>query len=329
MGVEIKFIGHSLMDIPSLKPVMDYMNVKDIYAADYGSIGEESACKFELVGKNLEEVGKDDLVVGAWGPLMRDMFKMGYKNFVFMPHGVVNFCPCLQDSTIRDRYELVVGDFQKRIREWKGPDKVFAVGYPKIDEFGKHPEVDHTLREEILGNDKPTILWAPPGHESYVEEIMPIVKKLKEEVDVNVILKLHAGGRCYPLYRNKLKSGLVRVVWDDEYTTSPLMRIADVLLSGHTSVAFEFVLCDRPIIACALAPSARMGRYNATIDEHRDAVQLEKEELVENLIGAIDGPGRFVDMKNRLAFRNDLFENIGCATAAAAEKLQEIAGEIG
>ena len=141
------------------------------------------------------------------------------------------------------------------------PDSPTAalIGYPKVDCL-----VDGSLNRaailDHLGLDrsKPTVLYAPTWspHSSLAASGESIITSLAA-LGMNVIVKLH--DRSYD--RSLRASGgidwrtrIARLCdkYGVHFTTdmdiSPYLYAADVLVTDHSSVGFEFMLLDRPIV---------------------------------------------------------------------------------
>jgi hypothetical protein len=326
---EIKFIINGTEDGVAILPVMRAVHESTAYTdvnidePEFWYRAEEYK-SFGLDIKRYEELDVNNILIGSWGPLMREAYEKGFRKFIFLPHGVADDCPCLLEYKLKDRFELVVGQWQYSLREkFKQDQRLFITGFPKLDGLGKHPTVDHDLRKEILGNDNLTILWAPPGHEKYVFDIIPEMRKIKQSQDVNIILKLHAGGQHHTLLRvnSKFESDFCRVVWDHEYSIDPLMRISDLILSGCSSAPFGYTLTDRPIFTCALNPHDAMPWIPELLYSFN---AVEREQLTSSLISALNSPENFVDLQKRQKLRSFIFSNIGTATEAVVKKIEEI-----
>jgi len=209
------------------------------------------------------------------------------------------------------------------------------VGYPKLDCL-----VDGTLnRDAILESlgvspERRTVLYAPTW--SPYSSLNEMGERLIEQLSAAgylVIVKLHdrsrdlqyihSGGvnwaeRLQPLL--KANGGLLASASD----ASPYLAAADVLVSDHSSVGFEYLLLDRPLIRI------EMPQLIAATNIHPDYVALMAEaatsvRTVEEAVGAVEEA--FTDpAKNsqaRRAVASKLFYKPGTATARAVRELYE------
>ncbi len=149
------------------------------------------------------------------------------------------------------------------------------VGYPKVDCL-----VDGTLdraaiaRSLDLDRAAPTVLYAPTWspHSSLNRSGESIIRSLAR-LDVNVVVKLH--DRSYD--RADRASGgidwrdrIARLCADlgvhlaQEFDASPYLFVADALVTDHSSVGFEYMLLDRPVVVVdcpELLVNARISQH--------------------------------------------------------------------
>jgi glycosyltransferase involved in cell wall biosynthesis len=204
------------------------------------------------------------------------------------------------------------------------------IGYPKVDCL-----VDGSLdRREILRGleldpTARTVLYAPTWspHSSLNAAGESIIASLAR-LGGNVIVKLHdrsydraergSGGidwrtrieRICNAYGAKVAQG---------YDASPYLYAADALVTDHSSVGFEFMLLDRPVVIvdCAeLLSRARVSRQKAALLRSAADV-VDAPRAGEAVRAAMANPIRH--SPRRRAIAADLFYDAGRATARAAE----------
>jgi glycosyltransferase involved in cell wall biosynthesis len=139
-----------------------------------------------------------------------------------------------------------------------GP-RAALVGYPKVDCL-VDGSLDRSAIASSLGLDatRPTVLYAPTWSpasslNTLGEEIVLALCGL----DVNVIVKLHdrscdatARGSGGISWRNRLAhlNSTGRIHLAELADASQYMCVADALVTDHSSIGFEFMLLDRPVV---------------------------------------------------------------------------------
>lgn len=209
--------------------------------------------------------------------------------------------------------------------EYRAP----IVGYPKVDCL-----VDGSLdRQSIarslqLDSSVPTIIYAPTWspHSSLNSLGLDLVEGLAD-AGLQVIVKLH--DRSY----DRQQRGSGGVDWARElrrYEGHPLVRIAresngcpfmiasDAMVSDHSSIAFEYMLLDRPLVVidrpalinkAAISPE-KVRRLRAAAD-----VAADPREITNTVLAALRQPQRLSGERRRTAA--DLFFEPGTATNRA------------
>jgi len=210
------------------------------------------------------------------------------------------------------------------------------VGYPKVDCL-----VDGSLNrlgiERALGLDGriPTVLYAPTWspHSSLNTDGEQIIRILAD-LGVNVVVKLHdrsldgsargAGGvnwrrRLGQLSRNR------RVHLAEGSDACPYLFVADVLVTDHSSVGFEYMLLDRPIVVVDSPQLLRQGRINpqkAALLRSAAHVIDSGDRVGTAVQAALASPATF--SAQRRAISNELFYRPGSATARAVACVYDV-----
>ncbi len=139
------------------------------------------------------------------------------------------------------------------------PDAAYLIGMPKVDRLA-----DGSLRQEAavrsLGLDasRPTVLYAPTWSQtsSLARVGEPLLAALGR-LEVNVLVKLHdrtfdprvkySGGVDWGRKLRAMEAaGRLRLARDPDST--PALAAADLLVTDHSSIGFEFLLLDRPVV---------------------------------------------------------------------------------
>jgi len=218
------------------------------------------------------------------------------------------------------------------------PDSPAArlIGMPKLDCL-----VDGSLRrDELLGAmgvdpSRRTILYAPTWspHSSVVTMGEDLVQRLGE-AGYALIVKLHDrsrdlsyvhsggvdwGARLEPLL---LKFGGVLA---SGHNSSPYLAAADVMITDHSSVGFEYLLLDRPLIRIHLPELIKNTDIEPTYVEllaSASASVTTLDELVKAVEKAFAQPRE--NSATRVAVANEMFYRPGTATDRAVKELYEL-----
>ena len=123
-------------------------------------------------------------------------------------------------------------------------DKIVKLGLPRIDYIlNENAEVEAQIRRMYpeLSENKKTILYAPTFHKGAAVD----VKGLVDAIDLdryNVIVKLH------PIDKASSEHVVRRgVMYDDQFDTYDLMRVADIIVSDYSSLVVEASLTRKPL----------------------------------------------------------------------------------
>jgi CDP-glycerol glycerophosphotransferase (TagB/SpsB family) len=219
------------------------------------------------------------------------------------------------------------------------PDSPTAalIGYPKVDCL-----VDGSLDANAIGDRtglsraRPTVLYAPTWSPSSSLSLsgVAIIKALAG-LGINVIVKLH--DRSYD--RSDRASGGVDwgsrierlcqahgVTFTRDVDVSPYLYVADALVTDHSSVGFEFMLLDRPIVIVdcpELVTNAHVsGRKVALL---RSAADVVPAHLVAKAVSrALARPWRHSEQRRGIAA--DLFYLPGGAGERAVRCVYSLLG---
>jgi hypothetical protein len=209
------------------------------------------------------------------------------------------------------------------------------IGMPKVDCL-----VDGTLRRDSvihslgLAQDRPIVLYAPTWspHSSLNCLGIDLLRRL-QALRVSVIVKLHdrsrdrrpaySGGIDWPAaLMPHLKAGVSALATATDIC--PYLAAADVMITDHSSAAFEYLLCDRPLVRI------HMPELLTTANVHSDYVRLlsevsESTNGVDDTIAAVEGALADPARKSaaRRAVAADLFHEPGTATARCVSALYE------
>ena len=210
------------------------------------------------------------------------------------------------------------------------------VGYPKLDclvdgTFSR----DDVLNEIGIDPSRPTVLYAPTWSPySSLNAMGEDLVRALVAAGYAVIVKLHdrsrdsefkhSGGIDWPSRLEPiLRAGSGWLA--DGSDACPYLAAADVLITDHSSVGFEYLLLDRPIIRI------EMPELIANTDINPDYVELLREAstTVRDVGETITAVERcFIDARSlsesRRAVAAELFYEPGTATARAVRELYEV-----
>jgi len=162
---------------------------------------------------------------------------------------------------------------------------------------------------------------------------LDVVKALGR-LGVNVIVKLHdrsyegtvrgSGGVDWGSeLRQVCERNGARLVQDAD--ASPWLQAADLLITDHSSVGFEFMLLDRPIVVLDSPDLIKHARVNPQkVSLLRSAATLVRatSELAARVRFELEHPGEH--RKQRRAIADELFYCPGSATSRAVQCLYDL-----
>lgn len=216
------------------------------------------------------------------------------------------------------------------------PRQATLVGYPKLDRLASGGIDGRAVRAELgLAGERPTALYAPtysPASSLHLagEGIVDALAK----AGLNVIVKLHdrsldadaryTGGIDWRSRMRALeRDGRIRYV--EGADASPLMAAADLMVTDHSSVGFEFLVLDRPLVvfdAPGLPSAARINPDKIELLRSAATVVYRVGELAAAVRAALDSPGR--GAQERHAVAEEMFHDPGHATARAVSLAREL-----
>ena len=215
-----------------------------------------------------------------------------------------------------------------------GSGVAVVTGYPKVDCL-----VDGSLDREAISarlNLDParrTVIYAPTWseHSSLNSTGEQVITSLAD-AGLNVIVKLHAcsysvRGSGGIDWRARLRPMTARpnvaIVHDAD--ASPYMAAADLMVTDHSTVGFEFMVLDRPVVVLhqpALVAHARINPEKVALMHGAARVVDDPSDLVDAVFGELQRPDRFAASRQRLA--KELFYDSGSATDRATAVIYEL-----
>lgn len=275
------------------------------------------------------------------------------KGLSFVPSIVEAFDGFFLNGPIhRQAFETFLADFNDGLPS----DKLdlFNVGYPKSDDLlnGVY-DVKDVACSLGLNPDKKTVLYAPAFNEgASLREFGPeLIEILACQSNYNVLVKLPVdcwaptscfyatGGIDWFDVIQRLEKTYANLRLFKEYQIDPLLACADVLVTCISSVGFEFMALDKPVVFIE-TPKFFTGYLKKVFPDkdtkawaRRTSANGGKEfglvvEEVGDLPAAIDevlrNPGDYPRQKERL--QSHLLYNRGHASVAAVSTIDELVG---
>lgn len=209
-------------------------------------------------------------------------------------------------------------------------------GMPKMDKLVNGTfEREKVLESLGLDAAKPVVLYAPTWspYSSLNRMGEPLVKNLLD-AGYSVILKLHdgsrrkgiqySGGIDWPGRFKEMFKGVSAVVAEGT-DSCPYLAASDVMITDHSSIGFEFMLLDRPVIRIEIPELLSKAQV------HPDYIHLMEQgaltvhhiaEVLEAVKRELSDPG--CNSTNRKKVAAELFFQPGSATERTVAALYEI-----
>jgi len=232
---------------------------------------------------------------------------------------------------------FLVGPYMERRFIERG---VFEPGDPRMRRVGM-PKLDCLLdgslnREAILDElgcrpDRPTVLYAPTWGSTSSMRVMgeDVIRQLCGR-GLNLLVKLH--DNLYDPRKNDVRwaDRLAELAHPDlsvvrSRNVVPLQFVADVLISDASSVAYEYLLLDRPILFLAFPGQFEKVKHRVDLETWGRKVGATVEEpakVAPAVESALDDPSRLSETRRQAA--QDLFFNPGQATDRAVAEVYSL-----
>ncbi len=216
------------------------------------------------------------------------------------------------------------------------PGQAVLVGYPKLDAL-VDGSIDGARVRSQLGLDpsRPTVLYAPTYSTASSLHIAGegIVETLFS-AGFNVIAKLHdrsfdadprytGGINWRERFRALERPGRLRLAECADCT--PLLAAADLMVTDHSSVGFEYCVLDRPLLvfdAPDLPVAARINPDKVALLRSVATVVRTCDELAGAARAALADPARLSAERRRIA--GHMFFDAGRATARAVALTRDL-----
>lgn len=142
--------------------------------------------------------------------------------------------------------------FQRLKRRHKNFD-VIETGWPKLDIYGKERDKYGEEKKELLKQHsaKKILLYAPTFSPSLTSGpfLLKDLKKVADNEDYLLLIKFHdlMSPELIKQYR-QFAAERSNVIFEEEPNIVKFLLMADLLISDTSSVVYEFLLLDKPVI---------------------------------------------------------------------------------
>ena len=211
------------------------------------------------------------------------------------------------------------------------PRQAVLVGYPKLDRLANGGYDREQVRSSLgLDAQRPAALYAPTYSEASSLHLAgeEIVRALVA-AGLNVIVKLHdrsfdadprynAGIDWRARFTSLQRELADRMRFVETSDASPLLAAADVMVTDHSSIGFEYLVLDRPLLvfdAPDLPRAARINPEKVALLRSAATVVRNTLELGFAAIHAMERPHELSATRRRIA--GELFFEPGTATGRA------------
>ena len=216
------------------------------------------------------------------------------------------------------------------------PSQAALVGYPKLDRLATGGYDGAAIRARLgLMPGRPTALYAPTYSEAASLHLAgEAIAAALADTGFNVIVKLHDRSLdADPRYNAGVdwrerfaalvrRYGSTRMHFAEVPDASPLLSAADVMVTDHSSVGFEYLVLDRPLIvfdAPDLARAARINEEKIALLRSAATVVGTPEAAARAAATGLGQPGVMSAARRRVA--DAMFFEPGHATARALRLL--------
>ena len=216
------------------------------------------------------------------------------------------------------------------------PQQARLVGYPKLDRLASGRMDGAAVRASLnLPSSRKTVLYAPTySPASSLHHAGETIIRTAAAAGWNVIVKLHdrsldpdprySGGIDWRArMRDLVEPG--RICYVESADSSPLLAAADAMITDHSSVGFEYLVLDRPLIvydAPGLAEAARVNPDKIALLRSAAQVVSNAAGLTDGLHAAARTPATLSRERRRVA--EAMFHDPGGATDRAVSLIVEL-----
>jgi hypothetical protein len=212
-------------------------------------------------------------------------------------------------------------------------DQAVLIGYPKRDRLASGGYDGVAIRGSLgLARGRRTALYAPTySPASSLHLAGEAIVSALVHAGFNVIVKLHdrsldpdprynEGIDWRARFETMAAAARGQIAFATGADATPLLAAAEVMITDHSSVGFEYLVLDRPLIvfdAPDLPRAARVNPEKVALLRSAATVAASPEDAGRAAIAALADPERLSAARRRVA-RDLLFEPGGATARAAA-----------
>ena len=210
------------------------------------------------------------------------------------------------------------------------------IGYPKLDGLASGRVDGSRVRDELgMARSRQTVLYAPTySTASSLHLAGELIVAALADAGFNVIVKLHdrsldedaryTGGIDWRARMRALERP-GQVVFVEGADASSYLAAADLMITDHSSIGFEYLVLDRPLVvydAPDLAAAARINPEKIELLRSAATVVRSPAELVPVVREELSRPARLSRGRHRVA--TEMFHAPGTATDRAVALVCEL-----
>jgi CDP-glycerol:poly(glycerophosphate) glycerophosphotransferase len=216
------------------------------------------------------------------------------------------------------------------------PAQAVLVGYPKLDRLASGGVDALAVRRSLgLTSGAPTALYAPTYSPASSLHLAgeSMIRGLAG-AGFNVVVKLHDRSLdSDPRYtagvdwRTRMRALEIpgRIAYVEAPDAGPYLAAADIMVTDHSSVGFEYLVLDRPLLVFdtpGLVEAARINPEKVALLRSAARVVYGVDELVAAATAELASPQRLSVQRRRVA--REVFHDPGGATDRAVALIREV-----
>lgn len=225
---------------------------------------------------------------------------------------------------------------EREFRRWFGLSRYDPIGYPRNDVLLREPEPADLLgcdlealarAREARARGGRVVLYAPTFRNarrgSWIVEagLERLARRLDQRGDTLVVAMHPVEAPMIPQLAQAVPTARFVTPRTDQY---PMLREADVLVTDYSSIMFDYLLLDRPVLLFRpdhvdYVARSRQLHDDKLLDALPGPLLTDVDALLQALSGPASGPSAHAQARHRL--RDQLFDHLD---GRAAERLAAV-----